>query len=182
MKYTRALLRSTHGPAMSKRHRRGSGEQARTDAHTSAAERRAASQLRPAGTVDNTLLLLPPSGASLWRTLRRVACDPRGFGRPWPERSCAKRAMAAPPSTLSGGVAGKNKNVRARLWRTPRRLHCVDANRRLRYPQARLPPEVNRVLYIRCACAPRCAPAGASRLTCGWLQEPAVQHHCGGDV
>ena len=49
MKYTRALLRSTHGPAMSKRHRRGNGEQARTGARTSAEERRAAHQMMMGG-------------------------------------------------------------------------------------------------------------------------------------
>ena len=66
--------------------------------------------------------------------------------------------MAAPP-TLSGGAAGKNKNVRAACAR--RAAHAAGADRARWCPQARLPPEVNRILYIRCACALRCAPRRA---------------------
>ena len=126
-----------------------------------------------------------PPPPSIWSKLGAYAApccvrSARLWARPSPERGRAKGAMAAPPSTLSGGVAGKNKNVRARLWRAPRRLRCVGADRRMRYPQARLPPEVNRVLYIRCACAPRCAPAGARRLTsaAGTCRSTSLRRRC----
>ena len=124
-----------------------------------------------------------PPPPSIWS--KRVAYAAPCCGRPaqlwarlWPDR--AKGAMAAPPSTLSGGVAGKNKNVRAQLWRAPRRLRCAGADCRMRFPQARLPPEVNRVLYIRCACAPRCALAGVRRLTsdAGTCRSTSLRKRC----
>ena len=73
--------------------------------------------------------------------------------------------MAAPPSTLSGGAAGKNKNVRARELHACRDLPAAGAERSLSCSaQARLPPEVNRALYIRCAARRAALPPGA-----GWL-------------